>query len=361
MKNKFVMTCLFFCILFPFKVFSENAINPPLPKCNEISFPKMKTHYMKDYKNAILRYDHRSRRLGIVEQSCPQLNAFNLGDEMQSLAALQFFPTSEYLTVDRDNLKRYPGEPINLIANAWYDLTETNESFSSKINPLLISIHLEKSTLSPNSIKFFKQNEPIGCRDLATLETFRRYNIKSFFSSCLTLTLGEKYTAPENEKTDEIIFVDVNMKDLPNEIAVPLKKYLKNYDLSKATFLTHYAPRDYDSMNRFEETEKLLKRYARAKLVVTRRIHVALPCLAVGTPVILVRSKKKPDNRFGGLVQFVNFIGYGEFGEFINHVLTNSDGSIRNDTQHLPYVRELKKTVHDFFSESTTSEKIKDK
>lgn len=315
-------------------------------KCDYIHFPKMKTKANKNYKNALYRYDYLQRDLGIVDRVCSPKQG-NIGDDIQSLAALQFLPTEEYLTVARDNFKRYDGEPVNLVANAWYRLSEANESFSSKINPLLISIHLDQKILSENSVKFFKKYEPIGCRDLYTMELFRQYGIKAFFSGCLTLTLGEKYTAPKNEKTDEIIFVDVNMKKLPDNIRSPLEKHLKKYDLSKVSSWGHMRSFDID---RSAEAERLLKRYARAKLVVTSRLHVALPCLAMGTPVILVRTKKKPDNRFGGLIQFVNFVGYGEFGEFIDHVLTDSDGYIKNDTQHLPYVRELKRTVQEFFN-----------
>ena len=322
-----------------FEIFVKKLSDSTLYQHNDVRFPEMKTHYIKSYKNAIYRYDYP---FDFTKYA-------NLGDDMQSLAALQFLPTKQYLTVDRDTLKEYSGEPVNLIANAWYRLSAENESFSPKINPLLISIHLESPILSPNSVNFFKKYEPIGCRDLATLKTFRSYGIKSFFSACLTLTLGEKYTAQETEKTDEIIFVDLDIKKLPDKIASPLKKYLENYDLSNVISITHRY--DRNKTDNLAVIESLLKRYARAKLVVTSRIHVALPCLAVGTPVILVRAKKRPDNRFGGLIQFVNFLGYGEFGEFTNHVLTDSKGFIINDNKHIPYAKELKRTARAFFDE----------
>ena len=41
---------------------------------------------------------------------------------------------------------------------------------------------------------------------------------------------------------------------------------------------------------RFKLAEQLLERLARARLVITSRIHVALPCIAMGTPVIFVDS-----------------------------------------------------------------------
>jgi hypothetical protein len=42
--------------------------------------------------------------------------------------------------------------------------------------------------------------------------------------------------------------------------------------------------------SRFKLAEDLLKYYQKAKLVVTSRIYCALPCLAMGTPVIFVHG-----------------------------------------------------------------------
>jgi hypothetical protein len=43
-----------------------------------------------------------------------------------------------------------------------------------------------------------------------------------------------------------------------------------------------------------------------AKAIVTRRIHVAFPALAVGTPVLMVHSNPS-DARFGGIVDHLHF------------------------------------------------------
>ena len=313
----------------------------------QVHFPKMKTRAIKEYKNAIFRYDYFLKQRGSAVPLLPSHG--NLGDYIQSLAAYQFFPSKSFLTVDRDSIKKYSGEPVNLIANSWYFLSENNECFSKNINPLLLSIHIQNNRLSEESIRFFKKYEPVGCRDLATLETFRNYGIKAFFSACLTLTLGEKYTAPKNEKKDEVIFVDFDMESLPEKIRISLNNYLKNYNLQQVVSLTHTY--ELNNLEPMETAENLLRRYARAKLVITTRIHAALPCLAMGTTVILVKKGAKPDSRYEGLIKFVNFIGYDEYGEFIDHVLTDTNANIINDTRHIPYVVELKKTIHEFFNE----------
>lgn len=52
----------------------------------------------------------------------------------------------------------------------------------------------------------------------------------------------------------------------------------------------------------------LLRRYAEAKFCVTCRIHCALPCVAMGTPVVFVESMDKDvdEGRFDGIRELFN-------------------------------------------------------
>ena len=56
--------------------------------------------------------------------------------------------------------------------------------------------------------------------------------------------------------------------------------------------------------------EALIKKYAAASLVVTSRLHCALPCLAVGTPVLFADGERlgasSSNARFGGLIGLLN-------------------------------------------------------
>ena len=45
----------------------------------------------------------------------------------------------------------------------------------------------------------------------------------------------------------------------------------------------------------FSEADRLLKKYADAKLVVTSRIHRVLPCTGMETPVIYVQNKNEDE------------------------------------------------------------------
>lgn len=55
---------------------------------------------------------------------------------------------------------------------------------------------------------------------------------------------------------------------------------------------------------RFAQAQQLLNRYRRASLVVTARMHCALPCVAFGTPVIFVHAGYMKE-RFEGLLDGV--------------------------------------------------------
>ena len=58
-----------------------------------------------------------------------------------------------------------------------------------------------------------------------------------------------------------------------------------------------------------KEAEWLVRLYAKAKFVVTSRIHCALPCLGLGTPVLYVEDINQSvasSCRLGGLIELMN-------------------------------------------------------
>ena len=69
-------------------------------------------------------------------------------------------------------------------------------------------------------------------------------------------------------------------------------------------------PNTISDEKRFEIAEDLLRRYARAKFVITSRIHCALPCLALGTPVVFINSFQDKSNlsRLEGLIDLFNYV-----------------------------------------------------
>ena len=53
--------------------------------------------------------------------------------------------------------------------------------------------------------------------------------------------------------------------------------------------------------------QQVLNQYAKAKLVITSRLHCALPCLALGTPVVLLKRNLEKIPRLAGLYNLVRW------------------------------------------------------
>lgn len=230
---------------------------------------------------------------------------YNLGDEIQSIAASQFLPRVDYL-IDRDKTSHFKsdnGELVKVIMNAWYSHWPENWPPSSDIDPLLTSMHItshywSSSGTMPNKVmlqgaglEFFKKYQPIGSRDLTTLALFRAAGVESYFSSCMTTTL-QRPDVPRNENL-------ILLNDVPDDIFKNID--LKNMEVEYISQITS----EKNFKKRFSMAINILEKYAQANLVITSRLHCALPCLAFGTPVILITSAED-QTRFAGLDELLH-------------------------------------------------------
>lgn len=79
--------------------------------------------------------------------------------------------------------------------NGWYMHDPSQWPPADNIEPLLISMHftndkeLLNNVLSKEGIEYLTKYGPVGTRDIETLNLLRKYDIPSYFSGCLTLTL----------------------------------------------------------------------------------------------------------------------------------------------------------------------------
>ena len=85
--------------------------------------------------------------------------------------------------------------------------------------------------------------------------------------------------------------------------------------IMKSTYITqesmHYKVHFKTDAERLAEAERLVKMYAKAQLVITSRIHCALPCLGLETPVIYLEKGidiEESKCRLGGLKELFNVI-----------------------------------------------------
>jgi len=70
----------------------------------------------------------------------------NIGDYIQSLAALQFLPKNcKPYFIDRDIVQFYHGPKVKLIMNAWQRVHEGNKYMSEQIIPIFVSYHMNSN------------------------------------------------------------------------------------------------------------------------------------------------------------------------------------------------------------------------
>lgn len=284
----------------------------------------------------------------------------NIGDFVQALASSQYYPCIDGFLERDDDLKSYNGAKCAVIMNGWYMHNPSNWPPSNNIIPLFVAFHLnstvKKELTSSESIAYLKQHEPIGCRDLLTLNILKENNVDAYFSGCMTLTLGKKYKSIEKEDVTYIVDPQINVKlntkkvlsaistiiSHPKSICKLLKerqlalhngrnvikKLLKTaiYYREYARVFGHdfvmnsvyicqenryYKEQITSDEDRLKEAERIIRLYAKAKLVITSRIHCALPCLGIETPVIYLEKVQDTEEsicRLDGLRDLFNII-----------------------------------------------------
>jgi hypothetical protein len=228
------------------------------------------------------------------------LNGANIGDDIQTLAAIHFLKKNgikEYSIINRESLHTYTGSPCYALMNGWFIHNVAHFPPPPQIIPIFLSFHCAKEELIATNTQYFRDYAPIGCRDKATVQMFQKYGIDAYFTGCLTLTFD-----PHPVKGDEILIVDINTcKYIPKV----------DFDITQwptATFLFHDIPPEMspkDPIKRLEIAEAFLDRYRRAKLVITSRLHTALPCRAFRTPVKFIHANLNTDPRFVGLTHIL--------------------------------------------------------
>lgn len=327
----------------------------------------------------------------------------NIGDYIQALASSQYYPHIDGF-LDRDtDLKDYDDESCKIIMNGWYMHEPQNWPPSEKIIPLFVAFHInvlaKKEMTSSESISYLKAHEPIGCRDIGTMSLLKKNGVNAYFSGCMTLTLGKKYYSKEkNDKTyivDPLIY-SISLKDVPLAICHFLKfpcdivKLLRNKGLRvhpgksklKEFVKTALYHKEYSDLlsrsivmnsvyvcqqsryykenfpaegERLLEAEKLIRQYARAKMVITSRIHCALPCLGLETPVLFIRKTNdtiESSCRFDGLEDLFNVINVDDKKQTLAFTADLSNGEIPiNKTLWKNLAESLDKRCSSFITE----------
>lgn len=282
----------------------------------------------------------------------------NIGDDIQSLAARAFLP-DHFDFFDRDALSlASPQENTKIILNGWF-LHQKNKTINfpphSNFDPLFIAFHCARENIldSEQIRRYFKQYAPIGCRDYGTVELFQNKGIDAYYSGCLTLTIKR----PQVEKDNAIIFVDPFGHDgnwnypcpgnnFPGRIWEKIAKDVRD----QSRFLSHSFAWNFAPAHlRLELAKEFINIYARAKFVITSRIHAALPCLAIGTPVLLITTKlTKDEYRLRGIKELFHTMTLEEYLENNNNI--DHFNPSKNPGLHIPIAEKLRIVVNNWLN-----------
>lgn len=264
--------------------------------------------------------------------------SYSLSDFIPALAASQFLPSIDGF-IDIEELRVYSGEDCKVIMNNSFMNHPEMWPPADNIEPLFVSFFLNPITrdemLRNESIMYFKEHEPIGCRDLATVYELKKRDIDGYYSSSLTLTLGQKYAETEHE--DSVLFfapyfyVPKRMSEKLKLVFGSLHRFETISRLSKklqedqqggwASFVRacafyktysqaftddvllqaeYVSAKDYEDQiagytpeEMLNETEYLIKKFAIQKMVISSDLQVCLACLSLDTPVLFFENQNQ--------------------------------------------------------------------
>jgi hypothetical protein len=223
----------------------------------------------------LLKYDHSN----------------NIGDNIQSLVSKKILEKLNYEVnyLNQNDLHKKI-EKKDFFINGFFCFSDNDKifPFNENITPYFSNFHLELDYLKDTHLKknfftnkkninYFKKYEPIGSRDEDTKKVLEEYGIKAQNNECITFLL-EKRGQEYEDRAKKIILVDVDE-------FIPIPKKMKKH----TEYMTHILANKnlLSNQGKLNLSEDILRYYKEnAKVVITSRFHCAIPCIAMGIPVI---------------------------------------------------------------------------
>lgn len=230
----------------------------------------------------------------------------NIGDLIQTIGVLNVYKKmgiceQDLIKVTNYNLSEYSGEKVVLPLACYFNAMPNTKTFplSSDIIPVFLGFHCTDEKVIKHLGK--KQYEPYGCRDLATMNEIKKafgQEIKIFMSGCFTLCLEKRI---EDSLAQKVFLVDVIEEFYPYIPEELLKDAERNSQISSKFSMMNEDIANNESLLSVHRWLDNLKK--EAKLVITSRLHLALPCIAMGIPVIVARRDNDDTDRYSGYDQ----------------------------------------------------------
>ena len=303
------------------------------------------------------------------------IGSCNIGDYIQTKAVIDIIYPANYKVLDRESLHTFDDIEIKTIINGWFMENPKNWPPNAKISPLFISFHInpnaENEFLKPKSLNYLKKFEPIGCRDTYTQNLLQSNGVKSYYSSCITTTFERKKYLDTSIKPKGVVVIGAFDRLNPNidftsihklilsAAMFPIKKL--RYLIKKRTFENHLRDQKVEFKEYNQITKRkisshqegltlannMLREIAKSEILITSRIHAAIPALAMGLKVIFINEGLNHMNHKSRISDLNDFYISVSLKEFF---MINLD-TIDKRTNHKVYIRKIKDIVTKFLDE----------
>jgi len=178
----------------------------------------------------------------------------NIGDAVQTIALQRLLPSVTYAWRDCG----HPDDGVPFVVNGWLG---NNAPCVANRNCLFAGVFVDHNEDNYRWMANTHFRE-IGARDPATVMCCADRGFRAYLIGCATLTF-DRYEGARSGT------------------------YVVDAEGPGVDAVTHViGPLDWD--DQLTQAAALLDKYRRAELVITSRMHVALPCLAFGTPVVMI-------------------------------------------------------------------------
>ncbi len=131
---------------------------------------------------------------------------------------------------------------------------------------------------------------------MASVEDLAKKGISAYWTGCISMYAGRRLMSWPLERRERVLIIDIDAETercfVPAEIARSAERLTTAVDRSIPT----------TPLSRLAAAARLYEALGSARLVITRRLHVALPCIGLGTPVVCLPDPNISDarRRFSG-------------------------------------------------------------
>lgn len=221
-------------------------------------------------------------------------NADSIGSDLMTLGAQQLLPRVD-IVLDADRLDAYlpqieDRDRVVALIPGLFLRTSSHWPPERHISPVCAGVHIDgedawglpSDSMDGAGLDALRACAPILCRDDRTAARLEQLSVPHQVIGCLTLAL----TRPDVPHQGGIVCCDA-----PESIVNALRELAEN--ITTVTHRLDNASRDFGE--RMAAARSLLEIYAGADMVITRRLHCAMACAAIGTPVLLLYNSGYED------------------------------------------------------------------